>query len=96
MRSLRTEEYKSIVESYFGELSGINSFNQYEICYNLICQIPIRDFNKLYIDQFKKSRFVGHLSKRYYKELNQISLSLKLNKADKLGLINNLDQPIRV
>ena len=35
------------------------------------------------------------LSNRYYKEFNQISLSLKLNKKDRNIMLQNLKSPIK-
>jgi len=90
MAILHTEEYKSIVQDYFGELPKMTSFNQFVICKELICKIPTKDLNTLFIKQMKKRVFNPNISKRNYKEFNQINLSLKLNKKQKEKMILNL------
>lgn len=94
MEILHTEEYKSIVTEYFGDLPKMNSFNQYDICKSLIETIPICELNNLYLDRLKKRKLDNVLSNRYFKELNQICLALKLKKEEKQSLINNLKTPI--
>ncbi len=94
METLNTNEYKRIVLKYYKEFPKTTSFNQYEICSNLIKEIPINELNKLFIEQIKSRELDNILSDRYYKELNQIFLSLKLKKKDKFSLIDNLKQPI--
>lgn len=95
MQILNTPEYKDIVEIYFEELPQMNSFNQYDICFNLIKQIPIEELNVLFLEQIKKRKLEKTLSSYNYKELNQICLALKLNKNQKKCLISNLKQPVK-
>jgi hypothetical protein len=94
MQILNTNEYKKIVKKYFGELPIMNSFDQYEKCFNLIRSIPIIELNQLFLEQIKNRKVDNVLSTQRYKELNQISLALKLSKKEKQTLINNLKQPI--
>ena len=96
MEVLHTQEYKEIVIQYFGELPVMNSFNQFNICFDLIESIPSKKLNKLYLNQMKKRKQGMDLSSRYYKELNQISLALKLKKKEKVTLINNLKNPVKL
>lgn len=95
MQMLHTQEYKTIVKNYFDDLPQMNSFNQYEVCLNLIKQIPIEEFNALFLEQIKTRKVEKTLSSHRYKELNQICLALKLNKSQKHSLINNLKQPVK-
>jgi len=95
MQILNTQEYKDIVEIYFEELPQMNSFNQYDICFNLIKQIPIEELNVLFLEQIKKRKLEKTLSSHNYKELNQICLALKLNQNQKKCLINHLKQPVK-
>ncbi|WP_240793813.1 sce7726 family protein [Antarcticibacterium arcticum] len=96
MQILHTNEYKEIVEKYYGELPKMNSFNQYKLCYNLIKAIPINELNQMYLEQIKKREFDKILSLHTYRELNQICLALKLKKKEKRCLIKNLKQPIQI
>lgn len=94
MQVLNTNEYKRIVEKYFGELPKMNSFNQYKICFELIKSIPIVELNQLYLEQIKNRKFDKVLSASSFKELNQMCLALKLKQKEKRTLIQNLKQPI--
>ncbi len=94
MDILHTPEYKSIVKSYLGSLPKMTSFDQYNICKNIIRQIPLDELNKFFIDTMKKRVFKPEISKRHYKEFNQINLSLKLNKERKERMICALKSPI--
>lgn len=96
MEVLHTQEYKNIVNQYYGKLPIMNSFNQYKICYDLIKSIPYDILNQFYIDEIKKRKQNIDLSNRYYRELNQISLALKLKKKEKSVLINNLKTTIKL
>jgi hypothetical protein len=95
MNVLHTNEYKSIVKSFYGELPTMTSFNQYNICNELIEKIPNIELNKKFIEKMKNRNLENTLSNRYYKEFNQISLALKLNKKEKEIMIHNLKSPIK-
>lgn len=95
MKVLHTNEYKSIVKSIYGELPIMTSFNQYNICNELIKKIPNNELNKKFIEKMKSRYLENVLSSRYYKEFNQISLALKLNKKDREIMIKNLKSPIK-
>lgn len=91
MDTLHTEEYKSIVSEYYGELPSMTSFNQFEISKELILNIPIKILNNLFIEQIKKRKMSEVLSTRYFKEFNQLSLALKLNKQEKQDILRKLN-----
>lgn len=95
MKALHTNEYKSIVKSFYGELPIMTSFNQYNICNELINKIPNNELNKKFIEKMKTRNLENVLSNRYYKEFNQISLALKLNKKERDIMIKNLKSPIK-
>lgn len=96
MKVLHTNEYKSIVESFYGELPIMTSFNQYNICRELIKKIPNNTLNKKFIEKMKSRNLENALSNRYYKEFNQISLALKLTKKDREIMIKNLKSQIKL
>lgn len=95
MKVLHTNEYKSIVKSFYGDLPDMTSFNQFNVCNELINKIPNIELNKMFIEKMKNRNLENSLSNRYYKEFNQISLALKLNKKEKEVMIKNLKSPIK-
>ncbi len=95
MKVLHTNEYKSIAESFYGEIPNMTSFNQFNICNELLKEIPNIELNKKFIEKMKNRNLENTLSNRYYKEFNQISLALKLNKKEKEIMIKNLKSPIK-
>lgn len=94
MEVLYTHEYKEIVLSYFGFLPKMTDFTQFDICSQFIRRIPLEDLNKLFVSRIKL-RMVHNLffSKRN-SEINQVCLSLNLNKKDRELLITNLNRQI--
>lgn len=90
MHVLHTKEYKAIVERYYGQLPNITSFNQFKICGDLIAKIPKNDLNLLFIDQMKKRAGKYELSNRNFREFNQISLALRMNKENRKDLFSIL------
>lgn len=96
MDILRTAEYKLLVQSYYGMLPKMTSFNQYDLCKRLIKEIPLDELNHLFIQLMKRRSFEPQISNRNYTELNQISLSLKLNRKQKEKMILNLKSPLNM
>jgi hypothetical protein len=94
MQILHSKEYKAIVENYFGKLPDITSFNQFNICSELIKGIPTKELNILFIDQIKMRGNSNQLSSRYYKEFNQLFLAFKMNKMEKVRMIEILKTPL--
>lgn len=95
MTILHTNEYKSIVKTYFGYLPEMTSFSQFKTCSELICEIPKIELNNLFIAQIKKRSDNEALSSRYYKEFNQLFLALKMNKTKKQKMIDILKTPLQ-
>jgi hypothetical protein len=96
MSILHTKEYKSIVKKYYGSLPKITSFNQYNICYNLILEIPNSELNTLFISEMKKRISSNVLSSRNYKEFNQLFLALRMNSVMKQKMIESLKTCIQI
>jgi len=94
MHILHTQEYKSIVKAYYGRLPEMTSFNQFHKCYELIRNIPNQELNSQFIEQMKSRDHENVLSQRYYKELNQLSLALRLNKSKRNNMIQILKSPL--
>lgn len=94
MGSLRSEEYKALVREHYGELPTMTSFTQFSICQDLIQSIPNENLNTLFIGAMKRRKQHGIFSMRYYRELNQLSLAMRLSEVQKRKLIASLDVPI--
>jgi len=92
MDLLHSNEYKTLIKKYYGLLPEMTSFNQFEKCSLLMQKIPTEKLNKLFIGQMKARNNSNELSRRYFRELNQLSLSLKLNKIEKQNLVKNLNK----
>jgi hypothetical protein len=96
MRCLRTNEYKSIVKKYYKELPHMNHFNMFNICEELIFQIPNTILNSLFIEQLKLRKSNTSKINTHFKELRQIGLALNLNTSLSEQLISKLNTPIKL
>lgn len=94
MEVLHTKEYMQIVNEYFKELPEMNSFNQFQICKDLIKRIPNEDLNKLFLKTMKKRKINNLFFNKFNSEFNQICLSLNLNQTERDVLIKNLKSNI--
>jgi len=94
IKAIRTSEYKAIVKAFYGELPQMNDFNMFEICLNLIKQIPSSYLNQLFINTLKKRRNNTNKLKSYKKELRQLALAMNLSSANYNQLFEKLNQPI--
>jgi hypothetical protein len=96
IRSLRTQEYKNIIISHFGQLPKVSNFQMFDECAFLMKQIPDKELNSLFIDELKKRVSNTQLLQSFYKELRQLCLSLKINQKDYQILSLKLSQPIKL
>ena len=94
MQVFHTTEYKQVVTNYYGQLPTMTSFNQFEVCHDLIKNIPQKELNQLFIGQMKLRSKAQKLSNRCYKEFNQISLALKMKNENWKHLFSVLKSPI--
>ena len=90
MEVLHTKEYLEISTKYYGQLPEMNSFNQFEICKELISKIPQNELNGLFLTTMKKRNINNQFFNKVNKEFNQICLSLNLKKRERDNLINSL------
>lgn len=90
MEVLHTKEYLEIAMEYYKQLPQMNSFNQFEICKDLISKIPQNELNNLFLSKMKKRKINNHFFKKVNNEFNQICLSLNLKKQERDNLINSL------
>lgn len=96
MHIFHTTEYKEIVTHHYGQLPKVTSFNQFEVCKDLIEKIPQNELNQLFINKMKSRAGNYGLSARYYKEFNQLSLALRMNMKNRKELFSVLKTPLNV
>lgn len=94
MQIFHSSEYKKVVENYHGFLPNMTSFNQFEVCSEKINEIPREELNRLFIQLMKLRGVNAKLSRRYYKEFNQLSLALKMNNEYRKQLFSVLKSPL--
>lgn len=94
MEILHTKEYIKIANDYFKELPKMNAFNQFEICKDLISNIPKEELNKMFLDSMKSRNINNLFFNKVNNEFNQICLSLNLKQKEIDKLINNLKSNI--
>ena len=90
MEFLHSKEYIKISKDHYGELPEMNSFNQFEICKELISKIPQKKLNDLFITTMKSRNINNHFFNILNNEFNQICLSLNFKKHESINLINSL------
>lgn len=90
MEVLHTKEYLNIVNDYYDFIPEMNSFNQFNICKELIAQISNEELNKLFIHIIKKRNVNNLFFNKRNREFNQICLSLNLEKTERDNLIQKL------
>lgn len=96
IRSLRTQEYKNIIISHFGQLPKVSNFQMFDECALLMKQISNNELNSLFITELKKRTSNTQLLHSFYNELRQLCLSLKINQKDYQELSLKLSQPIKL
>jgi len=94
MKILHTHEYKSMVLEHYEFLPSMTSFNQFNVCRELLFDIPVSELNSYFIKFMKARQQVNALSKRNYRELNQMSLAMKFSPDERKNLIARLKSPI--
>ena len=82
IRCIRTNEYKNIVSTFYGELPEMNSFNMFEICLQLIKKIPPVELRKLFLNEVKTRKTNTSFLKSYEKELRQLALAMQLDEKE--------------
>lgn len=90
MDVLHTKEYVSIVKKYFGSKFKYNDFNKFQICKQLISELPKEILSYEFTSLMKKRNRNNFFSKKE-KEFNQIFLSMNLNTKRRDNLLNNLN-----
>lgn len=79
IRAIRTSEYISIVKQYYGELPKMNSFNMFDICSELIQQIPKEQLHILFIEELKKRKTNTGIISTFNSELRQVCFAMNID-----------------
>ncbi len=95
MGCLRTQEYKNIVLSYYGNLPKISEYEMYNACKSRIKKIPSEKLNELFLYEIKKRKSITSRLNKVPKELRQIYLSLNLSEKESSNLVTLLSNPIK-
>jgi hypothetical protein len=96
IRSIRTSEYKSIVQQFYGELPEMNSFNMFDVCFQLMKEIPLDILRSLFIDVLKTRKSNTVLLKSFQKELRQLALAMQIDEKKYQHLLAKLNNPINL
>lgn len=94
MKVLHTHEYKDIVKLYYGFLPKMTDFTQFQICHEYINRIPSNTLNHFFVETIKKRKINNLFFNKLNNELNQVCLSLNLDKDNRIRLVNNLNTKI--
>lgn len=93
MQVLHTHEYVKIVEQYFGERPPFNDFNKFQVCKELMRQIPSHVLSKQFVTLMKARRMHNVFSRKDC-QFNQIFLSMNYTASEKRQLLSNLSASI--
>ncbi len=93
IKSLRCNEYRHLVESYYGRLPDVGNFFMFDACLEQMKKIPVPELHDLMMIEFK-SRKMPTCIKQCIRELKHICLSLNLSEKKYLLLNERLNQPI--
>jgi hypothetical protein len=96
IRSIRTNEYKNIVQAFYGLLPKVNSFDMFETCKKMMYSIPPDTLYELFLTEIKKRKSDNALLDKCQKELKQFCLSININKAQYDIFSERLSKPINI
>ena len=94
MSCLRTEEYKNIVNTFYGAIPDVNDFQMYDICKQQISNIPASNLQELFLQEIEKRKNCSKLLNVVPNVVRQICLSMNLNKKTIDILIKKLNEPL--
>ena len=94
MRSIRTNEYKNIIQNFYGLLPNVNSFDMFETCKKMMYPIPPDELHELFITEIKKRKSNNVLLNQCQRELKQFCLSINISEAQYQVFSERLSKPI--
>lgn len=90
MQIVHTREYIQIVSDFYSFLPKMDAFTQFDICRDLISNIPYDELNRLFLKTMKKRKLNNLFFKETNNQFNQVCLALNFNNKQKKILIDNL------
>lgn len=94
MRVLHTQEYKNIIETYYGTVPNVSCFKMFDRCFKMMKQIPLEVLRPLILKEIKHRKNNTSLLRSSPIELRQIALSLNLKREEIDILKESLNKPI--
>ncbi|WP_454952425.1 sce7726 family protein [Capnocytophaga granulosa] len=92
-KTLRKPEYLSLVQDFFGEVPDVPNTKIFRVCYDLLSQITIEEFQKKVLKKLKEREISQRtllISKKVPEELKYICNSLDFNKEEYKKMFNFL------
>ena len=92
-KTLRKPEYLSLVQEFFGEVPDVPNTKIFRVCYDLLSQITIEEFQKKVLKKLKEREISQRtllISKKVPEELKYICNSLDFNKEEYKKMFNFL------
>ena len=92
-KTLRKPEYLSLVQDFFGEVPDVPNTKIFRVCYDLLSQITIEEFQKKVLKKLKEREIFQRtllISKKVPEELKYICNSLDFNKEEYKKMFNFL------
>lgn len=92
-KTLRKPEYLSLVQDFFGEVPDVPNTKIFKVCYDLLSQITIEEFQKKVLKKLKEREISQRtllISKKVPEELKYICNSLDFNKEEYKKMFNFL------
>lgn len=94
MRTLRTPEYKNIVKSFYGSLPDVTDFEMFEVCEQMMGNIPSSELSVLFKREIKKRKSYMDELRGVPVPIRQACLAMNLKPQEMEELIENLSNPI--
>lgn len=94
MSTLRTQEYKNIVQNYYGRVPDVSCFEMYKACEALLGGIPAERLASEFIGQVKRRKGLINELDQCPECLRQMCLSMNLKHEEVNNIITTLSNPI--
>lgn len=93
MEVLHTHEYIRIVEQHFEDPPQFNDFNKFQVCKELIKQMPADVLSKQFVELMKARKIHNEFSLKNC-QFNQVFLSMNYTAGQKHQLLSNLSTTV--
>jgi hypothetical protein len=96
MMSLRTQEYKDIVMTYYGSLPSVSCFDMYSVCKEMVKHIPQNEISLLFREVIKRRKNNTSLLSNMPVEIRQLALAMNFTSKQAKIIIDNIQQIITI